>query len=152
MTLLLWACPSGARRAQDDEDGDEIPDEEEAGVGAAGAAKVLVAVPTDFTLSESCQELMDALCGVRARPPGPPVQLLQQGDPCTYRPRMGCAPNTQLIMQVSRTSTAAARCAAAGCARRDRAAPAVLVPLRMSGCGTLGAAERPQLHARRPRA
>jgi len=38
-------------------------------VGAAGAAKVLVAVPTDFTLSESCQELMDALCGVRARPP-----------------------------------------------------------------------------------
>lgn len=51
---------------QDEEDGDEIPDEDEAGVGAAGAAKVTVTVPTDFTLSESCQELLDTLCGVRA--------------------------------------------------------------------------------------
>ena len=50
---------------QDEEDGDEIPDEDEAGVGAAGAAKVTVTVPTDFTLSESCQELLDTLCGVR---------------------------------------------------------------------------------------
>ena len=54
--------------AQDEEDGDEIPDEDEAGVGAAGAAKVVVAVPADFTLSESCQELMDTLCAVRAGP------------------------------------------------------------------------------------
>ena len=55
----------GAGGAQDEEDGDEIPDEDEAGVGAAGAAKVVVAVPTDFTLSESCQALMDTLCAVR---------------------------------------------------------------------------------------
>lgn len=37
-------------------------------MGAAGAAKVVVAVPADFTLSESCQELMDTLCAVRAGP------------------------------------------------------------------------------------
>ena len=39
--------------------GDEIPDEDEEGV--VSKENVIVTVPADFTLSESCQELMNQL-------------------------------------------------------------------------------------------
>ncbi len=41
------------------ENGDEIPDEEEE--VTISKEQVVVTVPADFTLSESCQELMDQL-------------------------------------------------------------------------------------------
>jgi hypothetical protein len=71
-------------------------------VGAAGAAKVLVAVPTDFTLSESCQELMDALCGVRGRHPGPTARPLS--DPRLHAARRAAERRPPLLSRRARAA------------------------------------------------
>ncbi len=152
LNLLLWACPSGAARRAGRRGRRRDPGRGGGGRGRGGRGQ---GAGRRADRLHAVRELPGAhgraVRGARP-PPGPLVQLLQQGGPCTHRPGLGCTPNTQLIMQVSRTSAAAARRAAAGCARRGRAAPAVSEPLRMSGCGTLVAAGRPQLHACMPRA
>ena len=50
---------SFVRMQEEAENGDEIPDEEEEVV--ISKEQVVVTVPADFTLSESCQELMNQL-------------------------------------------------------------------------------------------